>query len=192
MESRLEKFISGKPELLALKWMPVSGFDFVVCASSEGHLVSLAREKAVLLKSKIYGKKRYASVVLRQDGVLVTHLVHRLIAKTYHENPNNLPCVNHINGIRNDNRPSNLEWCTHSENRKHAFETGLATAKKGEDSPFSKKISQFTLDGVFVRDWPAAKQVQRETGMRQSGVSNAANGKTKTAYGYIWRYSQTA
>ena len=71
---------------------------------------------------------RYPVVGLMKDGKKKRHLVHRLVAQAYVSNSNNLPQVNHINGNRNDNRAENLEWVTSSENRIHAWNTGLQVA----------------------------------------------------------------
>lgn len=50
---------------------------------------------------------------------------HRLVASTFIPNPENKPCINHKNGIRNHNRVSNIECCTYQENSKHAVDTEL-------------------------------------------------------------------
>jgi hypothetical protein len=50
---------------------------------------------------------------------------HRIVAETFIPNPNNLKCVNHKDGDKQNNSVENLEWCTHSENTLHSFQNGL-------------------------------------------------------------------
>jgi hypothetical protein len=56
--------------------------------------------------------------------------VHRLVAIAFIPNPNNYPCVNHINGDKKDNNVDNLEWCSYSYNTLHAYQTGLIIKNK--------------------------------------------------------------
>lgn len=62
----------------------------------------------------------YHSVSLSENGTSKSYLIHRLVAEAFIPNPLNLPEVNHKDGNKNDNNVSNLEWCTHSYNQKHA------------------------------------------------------------------------
>lgn len=73
------------------------------------------------------------------------HLVHRLIAKAYLPNPENKRCVNHIDGNKLNNAVSNLEWVTHSENMRHAVDTGL-WVRKGSKQSNAKLTEEIVAD----------------------------------------------
>lgn len=86
------------------------------CATTTGDIIG---PKGILQKHT--NKHGYQEINIKDKSFLV----HRLVAETFLPNPDNLPVVNHINGIKNDNRVENLEWCTQQYNLQHAWDTGL-------------------------------------------------------------------
>lgn len=81
--------------------------------------------------NKLCGYYEYGFCV---DKIKSSEFIHRLVAKTFIPNPDNLPVVNHKNGNKFNNHVSNLEWCTYSHNSKHAIDTGLIDKEKMIDS----------------------------------------------------------
>ena len=103
--------------------------------SNFGNVMSLnfrGNGKPNLLKIRIH-KSGYATV-----KILKWIRVHQLVAKAFIPNPENKKCVNHINGIKTDNRVENLEWCTHSENTLHAYRLNLMSDRNGVNNSQAK------------------------------------------------------
>jgi hypothetical protein len=113
----------------------LQNYEGLYLIDSIGNVVSMPRQQGshFVNQYKILGTKvnrlGYKEVALSKNGKTRTVLLHRLLAIHFIPNPDNLPCVNHKNGIKNDNRLENLEWCSRSYNTKHAYENNLGDFK---------------------------------------------------------------
>lgn len=106
--------------------------------------------------------------------------IHRLVAIQFIDNPNNLPCVNHKDGNKWNNGADNLEWCTHSENTKHAFDIGLKQMGKGQNNPASKlRDSDIPIIRV-LSETNTHKQIAEIYNVDRKTISFILNGKTWT------------
>lgn len=94
-------------------------------------------------------KKGYKRVGLQLNGKLHTKKVHRLVAEAFIPNPENKPCVNHIDGNKANNVVENLEWVTHKENVKHAIDNNLFSFQTPEKS-VNIKPKKGELNGFSV------------------------------------------
>lgn len=131
-------------------WMPVIGYEGIYEVSNTGKVKSLERFKYCghhgslphKVKEKILHTRvdrlGYERVKLSKDSKSNLKYMHRLIATAFIPNPNHYKEINHKDGCKTNNSIENLEWCTRSQNMKHAVEKRLWKPRTGEDNGSSK------------------------------------------------------
>ena len=150
------------------EWGPINGFEGIYEVSNTGSLrslnrvvsdkrVKMKRVKGVDLKTQI-NPRGYEQVFLSKDGNQKSYSIHRLVAKAFIPNPENKPCVNHLDGDKTNNIVNNLEWCSYSENKIHSHEIG--TSPRGETHPGNKLKEENVLEICRLLDETSLTHVE--------------------------------
>ncbi len=182
-------------------WKDIPGYEGFYQASSFGRIRSVDRtiqcaDSIRTYKGRILKpdkkKNGYLEVALNKQGNRKQHLVHRLVAITFIDNPKGLLVVNHKDEDKENNSIGNLEWCSQSYNNNYGegHQNRRINSPIGVIKKLAKPVVQYSLDGDFIAEYYSAMEAGRQTGVSQGGISECCNGKQKTAYGYIWRYKE--
>lgn len=176
-------------DLCGEAWKPVIGYKGVYEVSSLGRVKSIDRvipyatgnhrPAKGYMQFQRMDKNGYLSVGLWAANKEKRHSVHRLVAKSFISNVDNKPVVNHKDSNRVNNVTCNLEWCTASENMRHAVKAGSKIGAKGEDSGVAKLNNSQVLE-IFSSPLP------RKTLAIIYGVSGGQISAIKT--GWSWSH----
>lgn len=207
-------------------WKDVVGYEGLYQVSNLGRVKSLERlieDKKGRLKRKRVYKEKLLHLNLCKNGYCIVCLfrnqkkkfsyVHRLVADAFIPNPERKPEIDHINGIRNDNRIDNLRWVSHKENMNNPiFKIRQKELPKlcGESSPnWGRKASkeklkrmsvgmalahgysvlQFSKDGKFIKKWLCGAIAARELGLNINHIYDCCKGRLKTSGGFVWKFA---
>lgn len=161
------------------EWRDIEGYDGKYQVSSLGEVLYVS--KGTLIKPS-KDTKGYTRVNLYLNGKCKTKKVHRLVGCAFLDNGDNLPQINHMNGIKWDNRRENLEWCDQSHNQKHAYALGLKDNK-------GIKNGRATIDektAVDIKNMLLGNLTHREIAdIFQVSIHVVANIKNKKAWAYL-------
>lgn len=161
----------------------IKEFNGLYFIDNKGIIYRYRHGKLITMKTTI-NYRGYVAVLLYKNGKQVYRLVHRLLAQTFLSNPTNLPQVNHKDGNKTNNNLNNLEWCTASQNIKHAFETGLRPNSIGDKHHNSRQVMCIDTGVIYDTLKDAASSINKNT----NDIWRVCSGKRKTTGGYRWKY----
>ena len=159
------------------QWKPIQEFNGEYEVSNLGRVRSMKRYYGMVgrIMPQTIQRKGYYAVTFWMNNKAYCRKVHRLVIEAFTPNPDNLPCINHIDGNKLNNHVSNLEWCTYQANMQHAVRTGLTHPHRWTDDE-RKQISERNK-GQRVSDEQRAKLSAALKGRSRPGVSARQKGK---------------
>ena len=194
------------------EWREIEGFKGLYQVSNLGRVKSLERKVwnsrgkgyymivPERIMKPIKTKNGYLQVDLCKDGKIKRHLIHRLVAEAFLENTNNLPEVNHISEDKEDNRVSNLEWCSSKYNcnygtrirRRAEANTGNPKLSKANTNnpKLSKPVIGINKISGLIVEYPSTQEASRQTGTHQGSIVACCKGRYKSAGGFYWMYAE--
>lgn len=170
-------------------WRDAVGYEGLYRVSDQGRVMSMSYRHT--------GKPRILKQILSRDYLTIHRKnrggrisVHIMVARAFIPNPGNLPCVNHINEIKTDNRACNLEWCDYKYNNTYGdrLHKMINTRKSRKEKTHFGYISQYSINKEFIAKYKSTVAASKATGIERSSINRCALNQQKTAGGYIWIY----
>ena len=202
----LEWVITKVEDIEGEIWKDVIGYEGLYQVSNLGRvkrMYRVSKDKGGLrvdlekIMAANYTKKGYLAVHLTRLKKHNSCVVHRLVAQSFIENKDNKATVNHINGIKTDNRVENLEWNTNLENIRHSFYILKRKSRKGVKYNTGRNVARYSLDGVFIDYFIDAIEASIYLKINRNQIYQCClyydeNNNNKhykpTCHGYIFKY----
>lgn len=173
------------------EWRDIKGFEKKYEISNYGRIRNKITNHIYKNTNK-YGN--YFSIILYDETHKKSVRIHRLVAEHYIPNPNNYPCVNHLDLNKQNNHVDNLEWCTYSHNTKDAIKKGANTMSGFNNYNKNKfvnkygKLYQYDKNMELINIFDNLNEACKETNVCRRNILQCINHepKRKTAGGFIW------
>lgn len=177
---------------------PIRGHEKSHMVSDYGRVMSLSRQvkcrngyrlaRGRIMKTSI-GTTGYPKIQLEHRGK--THNVHTLVAEAFIERPSWATQVNHIDGVKTNNKATNLEWVNQSLNQLHAYSIGLQKpfSLGGEKHPKARGVLARSVRGEEVGRWGCVSDCARDLGLRLGSVFRVLYGVRKVYAGMVFTYT---
>lgn len=196
-------------------WKDVEGYEGHYKISNMGRLLCSGkycdgRDYGPKIKRLSSDKGGYLYANLYHGKKAKTYKIHFLVARAFIPNPENKPCVDHVNTVRTDNRVENLRWVTYKENANNALtlqhlsdslkvicnnkerKARMSVVMKSNIEKVMVKVRipilQYTKEGEFVKEFDSTISAAKSVNGNATSISRACRNKRPSAYGYIWKY----
>lgn len=187
-----------KPPILFIMeiWKDINWYWWQYQISNLWKVKSFKSWKEKIMKLWIW-KRWHTYIILSLNWIRSLISTHRLVAIHFIQNPLNLPCACHkIEELDENwalyNWEDNLFWGTQKDNMQDCALKWRASKfhkwKFWKYHPTSRKINQYTKEGVFIKTWDSMMDVQRELWIDQSSICKTCNWKEKSSGWFIWKY----
>lgn len=167
-------------------WKNIKGYEGIYQISNLGRIKSLHNKfgnKELIMKQNLK-RNGYYQIRLKRNGTVKDFIIHRLVAEAFIPNPNNYPCVNHIDENKTNNNANNLEWCSILYN--NTYGNRLKKVSKAQ----SKKVYQYDFNWKLIKIYDSCKEASKKTGISAGNISQCCNGSYNHAGSYYWRYRE--
>ena len=174
-------------------WKDIKGYEGLYQVSNLGRVHSLDRfvPRKTGTVQKVHGrilklpedKDGYSQVSLWKRNKMKKAKAHRLVGEAFIPNPNNLPEINHKNEVKNDNRVSNLEWCTRKENINHGTRSEQVAKTK------RKPVIGINLDTGKKTTFKSMREASK-FGFHPSAIRKVCIGEQEAHKGYSWEFAK--
>lgn len=171
-------------------WKDIENYKGLYQISNLGRVKSLARLKIgshntnyvakEIIRKMSLDKDGYNLITLTKNKIQKSYRVHVLIGQHFVSNPNNLPQINHLDGVKTNNHYKNLEWCTAQHNITHAIESGLRN-NGGENCHLSKLNEDEIIKIRELKGEYSSRIIGGMFGVSGSAIRSILNKKT-------WKY----
>lgn len=167
------------------EWKEIADFEGLYLISSFGRVKSIINNKIL---TPCIVRANGLVVGLMRNGKVEKRQVSRLVAAAFIPNPDNKPCIDHIDGDRANNHADNLRWVTVKENQNNPITKSKWIGKKAK--PHHEKAVEQIKNGIVVNVFVSIQEAARKGNFSATAICKVCKGKGNLHKGYKWRYKK--
>ena len=167
------------------EWKEIADFEGLYLISSFGRVKSIINNKIL---TPCIVRANGLVVGLMRNGKVEKRQVSRLVAAAFIPNPDNKPCIDHIDGDRTNNHADNLRWVTVKENQNNPITKSKWIGKKAK--PHHEKAVEQIKNGIVVNVFVSIQEAARKGNFSATAICKVCKGKGNLHKGYKWRYKK--